>query len=74
MKNSCSSACEAMNWIACLVFFLATLASLMGVYQVLFGGGGATFGSSNGSLALIALAVNLALWSKWMCKCLCSRE
>ncbi|MDD4628589.1 MAG: hypothetical protein PHE68_04330 [Candidatus Peribacteraceae bacterium] len=74
MKNSCSSACAAMNWIVCLVLFLTTLASLAGVYQVLFGGGGATFGSSNGSLALIALAINLMLWSKTMCRCLCSCE
>ena len=74
MKNSCSTACTAINWLICLVLFLATLAALAGVYQVHFGGAGAIFGSTSGSLSLIALGINLSLWAKWMCRCLCTCE
>ena len=74
MKNSCSTTCTAINWLICLILFLSTLASLAGVYQVHFGGAGSTFGSMNGSLSLIALGINLTLWAKWMCRCLCTCE
>ncbi len=74
MKKSCSTACSAIDWLICLVLFLASLASLAGVYQVHFGGAGAIFGSTGGSFSLIALGINLSLWGKWMCRCLCSSE
>lgn len=74
MKNSCSSACAALNWLICLLLFFSTLTAITGVYRVHFGGGGMVFGSSNGSLSLIAFVISLALWSKWMCRCLCSCE
>lgn len=75
MKHSaCSGACTAMNWIVCLLLFLATITALVGVYQSHFGINGMVFGGSTGSLALIAFVASLTLWSKWMCKCLCMKE
>ncbi|MDD5041771.1 MAG: hypothetical protein PHX87_05205 [Candidatus Peribacteraceae bacterium] len=75
MKNySCSGACVALNWIICLLFFLVTVISLVGVYRTHFGLNGMMFGSSNGSFALLAFVAALTMWSKTMCRCLCSKE
>ncbi|MDD5103808.1 MAG: hypothetical protein PHX93_05420 [Candidatus Peribacteraceae bacterium] len=75
MKScSCSGACTAVNWIICLLLFLTTITAFVGVYRSHFGLNGMTFGSTNGSLALLAFIVSLTMWSKWMCKCLCSKE
>lgn len=68
---SCSSACTIVNWLICLLFFLMSVAALVGVYRVIFTGTGLSFGSATGSLAIIAFVVSLALWSKWMCRCMC---
>jgi len=75
MKSySCCGACTAVNWIICLLLFLASITSLVGVYRTHFSVGGMVFGSTASSLALLAFVVSLTLWSKWMCRCLCSKE
>lgn len=70
-KDTCSSACIALNWLVCLLLFLTTVAAGAGVYNAHFANNVAMFGSSLGSLAIVAFVASLALWSKWMCKCLC---
>ncbi|ALM14694.1 MAG TPA: hypothetical protein DEB30_00190 [Candidatus Peribacter riflensis] len=77
MKNSCpscSSSCAAVQWVICLLLFLASIASLVGVYRAHFATGGMVFGSTNSSLSILAFVVALTLWSKCMCRCLCSKE
>jgi len=73
-KCSCSGACGAVTWIICLLLFLATVTSLVGVYNTHFGINGMTFGSTSGSLSLLAFVASLTLWSKCMCRCMCSKE
>jgi formate-dependent nitrite reductase membrane component NrfD len=75
-KSSCSTACAALNWLVCLVLFLTTLAALAGVYKAHYFGIGrdAAFGTTSGSLSIIAFVLAVTLWSKWMCRCLCSCE
>lgn len=72
--SSCSNACRAMDWIICLLLFLAAIASLVGVYQTHFGINGMVFGGTASSLALLAFVIAITMWGKWMCRCLCSKE
>ena len=55
---------EILGWAICTLLLLSTLASLKGVYVAHFGVGGATFGSSNASLALVAFAINVTVFVK----------
>ncbi len=74
-KNGKSSGactvCRIVGTIIGIVVLLSTIAALVGVYKAHFLLGGATFGTTNGSLALIALAVNLMFLKKMsrMCPC-----
>ncbi len=75
MKSSKSSAmctvCSIVTWIVMVLAALAVVASLVGVYKAHFLAGGATFGTTNGSLALISLVATLAFLMKMMMYCPC---
>ena len=69
-----SSPCKPCTWVSFIVailVLLSSVASLVGVYKAHFLVGGATFGTTNGSLALIALVANLAFLKKVMSCCPC---
>ena len=53
--------------LVCLILLLTTLASIKGVLIALFYADGAGFGTSHASMALIALAINVAVWCKSLC-------
>lgn len=64
--------CHTCKMTGILVFgllLLTTLASLVGVYKSHFISAGATFGSTSGSLALIAFAINVMFLVKAMKHC-----
>lgn len=64
--------CHACKITGMLVFgllMLTTLASLLGVYKSHFISTGTQFGSTSGSLALIAFAINVTFLIKTMAKC-----
>ena len=62
--------CKFLLWIVTLLLFLGAVASVVGVYNAHVVDGVTTFGSSAGSLALLAFAVTVAIWLKHM-KCCC---
>lgn len=65
--------CMVITWIIAILVLLAAVASILGVYKAHVLAGGATFGTTNGSLSLIALAVNLAFLVKMMAYCPCRK-
>lgn len=66
MKSCCSSkACGVVGKIVLLVLTLTEIAALVAIYKTHFGTGGASFGSTTGSLSIIALAINTAVWTKY---------
>ena len=67
MMNSCCSNtyCALVNKIILLLLTLTELAAVVAVYKSHFGTGGASFGSTTGSLSIIALAINSAVWMKF---------
>lgn len=65
MMSCCSSkGCSIVGKVLLLILTLTEIAALIAVYKALFGTGGATFGSTTGSLSIIALAINSAVWLK----------
>lgn len=65
--------CMVITWVIGVIVLLGAIASIVGVYKAHFLAGGATFGTSNGSLALLAMAVNLAFLVKMMMHCPCRK-
>ena len=62
--------CMVMHLVVSALLFLVSLAALVGVYKAHFlGDGSMTFGTSAGSLSLIALGVSLTLWMHQMKNC-----
>ncbi|MDP7068934.1 MAG: hypothetical protein QF815_00265 [Candidatus Peribacteraceae bacterium] len=78
MKSCCSSApCAIVGKIILLLLTLTEIAALIAVYNSLFGTGGASFGSTTGSLSIVAFAINTAVWTKYgqmHCPGECNRE
>ncbi len=79
-KTGCSTGCLITKWALCALLFLAAVAALIGVYEthVITGTDpvrfALQFGSTSGSLAIIAFAVASVSWMKQMLCCLSSCE
>ncbi|MBI2117988.1 hypothetical protein HYT95_03755 [Candidatus Peregrinibacteria bacterium] len=58
-----------VGWVVTLLLFLAAVAALAGVYKAHFLGGGMVFGTTSGSLSILAFSVTATLWAKFMCHC-----
>lgn len=66
MKSCCTSTpCAVVGKIALLLLTLTELAAVIAVYNSLFGTGGASFGSTTGSLSIMAFAINTMVWTKF---------
>jgi len=61
---------QAMQWVVCVLMFLAMLASVAGIYETHFIGAGATFGTTGSSLSLIAFAITATAWLRTLSCCL----
>lgn len=59
-----------LQWSTVTLLFLATVASLAGVWNAHVLSDGVIFGSTSASLSLLAFGINLTLWGKQM-QCLC---
>ena len=74
--SSCSTGCLVVKWVVCVLLFLTSIAALVGVYQthVIVGADPARvaiqFGSTSGSLAIIAFVVSVLAWCKKMVCCM----
>lgn len=67
--------CMVMKWLTGFFFLVAAIAALIGAYMAHVTPDGLVFGSTNGSLALIAFVVSMKLLSKQIrCCCPCGGE
>ncbi len=72
----CSTSCTVGKWIVCLLLLLVAVAALVGVYQthVIVGTDPARFaiqfGSTSGSLSILAFVVAVMAWGKKMSCCM----
>ena len=71
--GSCA-VCKLIALVLMILSVLGTIAALIGVYKAHFLAGGAAFGTTNGSLALVALALMLFLLKKAAECCPCRME
>ena len=67
------SVCMIITWIIMVLTALVTIAALIGVYKAHILAGGAAFGTTNGSLSLVALIASLAFLMKMMQYCPCRK-
>ena len=63
------SPCKFIQWIVCLLLFIGAVASIVGVYKAHVVDGVTTFGTTPGSMALIAFAITITVWLKMMKEC-----
>jgi len=63
----------SVYWVVTVLLFLAMLAAAIGVYKSHFLSSGATFGTTSGSLSIIAFVISLMFWSK-ACGCCCKKK
>ena len=69
------AACKVGSGLIGLLLLVTSIAAAMGAYTAHFAAGGATFGTTTGSLSLIALAINVTLFAKTMtCCCVCVKK
>jgi hypothetical protein len=61
--------CMIMRWMTALFLLIAAIASLIGAYMAHVLPDGVVFGSTSGSLALIAFTLSIVLLSKQIQKC-----
>ena len=61
--------CMIMQWLTAIFLLVVTIAALIGAYMAHVMPDGIVFGSTNGSLALIAFTVSIVLLGKQMRKC-----
>jgi len=77
MKASCTfTPCAIAGKIILLLLTLTEIAALIAVYNSLFGTGGASFGSTTGSLSIMAFAINTVVLTKYgqmHCEGTCSK-
>lgn len=72
--------CKSLKWTVTVLFFLVSVAALVGVYQthVLLSSDGARmsmqFGTTSGSLAIMAFVAAVTCWMKQMVSCMTSCE
>ena len=69
-KMQCSPACVIVKWVVALALFLVSIASLVGIYQTHVVAGGAQFGSTSGSLAILAFTASVFAWTRQMALCM----
>lgn len=78
--SNCSTGCMVTKWILCVLLLLTAIAAIIGVYEthVVIGTDPARFalqfGSTSGSLAIIAFAISATLWMKQLVCCMSKCE
>jgi hypothetical protein len=72
-KNGLCDVCTVVNCVIGVIAIIASLLALIGVYKAHMLTEGMTFGTTSGSLALLALGINLVLVRKisMICGCQC---
>ncbi len=68
--STCSTPCIVSKWATAILLFLTSIAALIGVYETHVVSGGVQFGSTSGSLAILAFTVSIMAWGKKMVCCM----
>lgn len=61
------AACSVFLGLVAFLLLLTSLAAMMGVVNTHLTSGGIAFGGSGASLALLAFAINIAFFAKFLC-------
>ncbi len=75
-QPGCPIGCVIVKWVVCILLLLVAIAALLGVEQthVMISSDPARFavqfGSTSGSLSIIAFVVSIMAWGKQMAKCM----
>ena len=78
--SQCPTGCMLTKWVICILLFLAAVASLIGVYETHTAIGtdpmsfSLQFGSTGGSLAILAFCVAVLAWKKQLVSCMSACE
>jgi hypothetical protein len=70
-KKKGSSQCAFTYWVVVALYLFAAVLSGVGVYKAHFLSSGMTFGTTSGSLAIVAFVLSLTFLKKSLC-CCCS--
>jgi hypothetical protein len=73
-KSPHCGACLVCQVVVAILLFLASVAALVGVYKSHVLSSGFAFGTTSGSLSLIAFAVSVTLWMSQMRNCVSKCE
>ena len=75
-KNGPCTVCKVASAVIGILGLLVTIAAAIGVYKAHILSSGATFGTLNGSAAIIALVISLKLTKKTLscCPCQCGTK
>ena len=73
-KSPHAGACMVLHVVVSVILFIAAVAAVMGVYKAHVLSNGLAFGTTSGSLAIVALAVVLHVWMKQMIACVTKCE
>lgn len=75
-SQGCPLGCVISKWVVAILLLATSIAALVGVYQThVISGSDASrvviqFGSTSGSLAIIAFVVSVMAWGKKMASCM----
>lgn len=75
-SDTCSTGCLVTKWVLCLLLLVVSVAALVGVYEthIIIGTDPARFavqfGSTSGSLSIIAFVLASVAWMKHMICCM----
>lgn len=70
---TCSPACIGIKWVVCVLLLIVSVAALVGVYETHFlslSPMRVQFGSTSGSLSIMAFALAVTCWGKKMAACM----
>jgi hypothetical protein len=70
-KGGLCNVCSATSLVTMVLAVVVTLAAIVGLYKAHVLSSGFTFGTSTGSLSIVALAISLMLLGKASEKCPC---
>lgn len=74
-KSPHAGACMVLHVVVAVLLFVASIAAILGAYKAhVLTSGGLAFGTTSGSLALIAVALTLKCCMKQVCACVTKCE
>lgn len=73
-KSAHVGACMALHAVVAVILFVAAIAAVVGVYKAHVLSSGLAFGTTSGSLSIMALSLVLTCWMKQTIACVTKCE